>query len=382
MVRIQSFQCTIAQITKMSITKKIKIAFVMPHLSVGGAESVVKNFIQNLNREKFDITLILISELSDDQAIDFQNVNILECKQDKLRNAIPGLVQFLRKSNPDIIFSSLAYLNLLLIFLSLTRAIKGRVVVREANMPNKNIKNSQYPVLFKCLYKMLYRHAQLVIASSQTMQDEFIKFFDHPTAKITVINNPVDELAIRDQSLSLEMIDTKTRYIVAAGRLTHQKGYDILLEWFASTKLKSYQLIVLGDGPLKHDLINQVNSLKIQHLVKFQGYQKNPWSWYASADIFMLASRWEGMPNAVLESLACGTPVIISKEAGGIADLSRLCEPGAVSIFNDPSEIDSIIDSLELNKTQSPKNSLLPREYSIASSIESLEEIFQDIAYL
>ena len=362
----------------MPSKQKIKLAFVMPHLSIGGAESVVKNFIQNLNREKFDITLILISKLSDDQVKDFKSVNVLECKEDKLRNSIPRLVQFLRKSKPDIIFSSLAYLNLVLILLSRIKAIKGKIVVREANMPNKNIKNSKHPIFFKFLYKMLYRHAQLVIASSQTMQDEFINFYHLPRNKITVIHNPVDELTIRDKSASLETNDTKTKYIVAAGRLTHQKGYDILLEWFASAKIKEYELIILGDGPLRQDLVNQSNSLKIQHLVKFLGYQKNPWPWYASADIFILASRWEGMPNAVLESLACGTPVIISKEAGGIADLSRLCEPGAVSIFEDPS--DSIIHSLSPFKAKSSKNSLLPIEYSMNSSVESLEEIFQEIA--
>lgn len=358
---------------------KIKLAFVMPHLSIGGAENVVKNFIQNLNREKFDITLILIDKLSKDQLEDFEGINLFECNQDRLRNSIPRLVQYLRESNPDIIFSSLAYLNLLLIFLSKIMLIKGKIVVREANMPNKNIENSNHPIFFKFLYKMLYRHAEFVIASSQTMHDEFIEFLDFPKTKIAVINNPIDESTIRDKAIIFKHKDNKEKYIVAAGRLTKQKGYDILLEWFAATKIQGYKLIILGEGPLKQDLINQASSLKIGHLVKFLGYQKNPWCWYAFADIFILASRWEGMPNAVLESLACGTPVIISSSAGGIADLSRLCKPGAVSIFKNSSEIDSIIKSLTLHNDQSLKNSLLPREYRMKFSIDSLEQKFQNI---
>src|SRR5690606_340618 len=117
---------------------------------------------------------------------------------------------------------------------------------------------------------------------------------------------------------------------VAAGRLTHQKGFDRLLDMMAATDSAS-RLTILGEGPELENLRAQAQRLGLGARVAFVGFEPSPWPRYAGADAFLLPSRWEGMPNAALEALACGTPVIATPESGGIGEIAALATPGAVT---------------------------------------------------
>src|SRR3546814_18465284 len=82
-------------------------------------------------------------------------------------------------------------------------------------------------------------------------------------------------------------------------------------------------LTILGDGAERDALLRQAEALHLASTVTFTGFVEAPWPYYAGADAFLMPSRWEGMPNAALEALACGTPVLATPEAGGLIELAR-----------------------------------------------------------
>ena len=100
--------------------------------------------------------------------------------------------------------------------------------------------------------------------------------------------------------------------IAAMGRLTTQKGFDMLIEVFA--KLLCYHndwnLVIMGEGVLKDELKSITRELNIERSVVFAGRVENPFSILSRCDLFVLSSRFEGFPNALLEAMACGLPVV------------------------------------------------------------------------
>jgi glycosyltransferase involved in cell wall biosynthesis len=112
---------------------------------------------------------------------------------------------------------------------------------------------------------------------------------------------------------------------MAMGRLQREKAYDVLLRAFSSV-LKTFpqaQLAILGEGPLETQLKKQAVELGVDHAVSFAGFQKNPWPYVKHADLFVLASRFEGLPNALLEALALGVPVVATDCPGGVLEIRR-----------------------------------------------------------
>jgi glycosyltransferase involved in cell wall biosynthesis len=102
------------------------------------------------------------------------------------------------------------------------------------------------------------------------------------------------------------------RVIVAVGRLAPQKGYDTLLRAYASVAAvhASWHLVILGEGPLRGELTLLAESLGIADRVELRGWVPEPGEVLAAADVFVMASLYEGFPNALLEAMACGLPVI------------------------------------------------------------------------
>jgi glycosyltransferase involved in cell wall biosynthesis len=131
--------------------------------------------------------------------------------------------------------------------------------------------------------------------------------------RVRVVHNPIDIAAV--QRLAREPLpNPPTRpYIVAVGRLEHQKGHDVLLRAYAASgAARDLDLIIVGRGTRETDLRRQAADLGLGEQVRFVGFTDNPWAWVSRARLFVLPSRWEGFPSALVETLACGVPALVT----------------------------------------------------------------------
>jgi glycosyltransferase involved in cell wall biosynthesis len=136
-----------------------------------------------------------------------------------------------------------------------------------------------------------------------------------PDGKICVIHNPVFDPDI--EALSRAAPDHPffeaggPPIIVAVGRLHSQKGFDVLLRAFAVARAQiDCRLVILGDGPERARLAAQAEQSGLGYDIDMPGFCANPFALMARAGAFVLSSRWEGFPNALVEAMACGAPVI------------------------------------------------------------------------
>ncbi len=290
----------------------------------------------------------------------------------RLRRAAPGLIGALRRLKPDAIVSTFGYVNLAL--LASRRLLPGRLLLREANLPSLSLPNAPYPGLTAFGYRRLYRHADSVICTSRRMADEFAGEFGVAESRLTVLANPVDEAALRGKAASPVREPGPGIRFVAAGRLTRQKGFDRLLDMLARTP-ETTHLTILGDGPDAGSLRESARHLGIEDRVAFAGFEPNPWKHFAGADAFLLPSRWEGMPNAALEALACGTKVIATPESGGIAELAEAAPAGAVTLAGAGAEFERAMGAVAIDPVEKARASLLPERFrlgNVASAFEAL----------
>jgi glycosyltransferase involved in cell wall biosynthesis len=169
----------------------------------------------------------------------------------------------------------------------------------------------------------LYRHAQIVVTQTTETAD-WVKD-NCPGSRVSVIPNPITFPIPRYEPVldPNDWVAPNQKTILAVGRLGPEKGFDILLESFANLKesLPRWDLVVLGDGPLRESLELQRDQLGLHERVHFPGAVGNVSDWYSHADIFILSSRFEGFPNVLLEALAHGLPAISFDCLTGPSDL-------------------------------------------------------------
>jgi len=159
-----------------------------------------------------------------------------------------------------------------------------------------------------------------------------------------VLPNPIDAERIRH--LAVPKANHKKRLrLVAIGRLASQKGYDVLLRACAicGPELGDWELLVLGEGPLRPALETLVRSLRLEGRVTFLGYVGNPYPLLASADIFVHPARWEGFGLVVAEALALGAPVVATLCPGGPREILG---DGNFGILVEPDDAGALAESL------------------------------------
>jgi len=354
------------------------ILFILPLFSGGGAERVVLNLLTELNKTN-DVGIIVFNKLGPLITLVPDDVTIYSLKKSSLRSAIIPLINKIRQLNPKVIFSTLGYVNIAILSIRWILPKNIKIWIREANLPSISIINNQYPRLITFLYKFFYRKADKLICSSKKMKSEFILNFSIPRERMEILPNPVDVNIIQTLSLPVERFDMGGICYVAAGRLTFQKGFDRLLHWFKKLNNKQSTLTILGDGLIKEKLIKEAKLLNIYDRINFVGFCNNPWTWYAGADAFLLSSRWEGMPNSALEALVCGTPVIATKESGGISELVDQSENHSIIIASNDKKFIYAMENIKSKHKTSRLNCFLPNSYrkeNVASIVKGwLDEI-------
>jgi len=297
--------------------KKKKVLFFTQE-SVGGAERITVLIAKMLDLEKYDVKFVCVpySEVSN-SILDFLPPEYGAISIGMVRPFVKMLRMFkvLWRERPDIVFTSVLHLtNKVLPFRFLFPCTK--FIVRCENYLFTFSKKQRLEVL------LLYRLASRIIAQTDEMKEELVEEAKIPDKKVVVLENPID-----CKTIELKLQDAQNPYpqngkthLVASGRFCYQKGFDLLVKAFAVLKNRrnDVDLYVIGanDGEYSEEF-DRVESLSKElgvaedfHCV---GYQSNPYKYVKHADCFVLSSRWEGLPNVLIESLYLGTPVAAFK---------------------------------------------------------------------
>jgi len=176
------------------------------------------------------------------------------------------------------------------------------------------------------LIKLLYQKANKIIAQTEEMKEEICKYFKIDCYKVEVLINPVDKDTINKMIKNVtNPFDNKYINIVAIGRLRNEKGYDVLIKAFKKVveENENYRLYILGEGEERKDLEKLIDNLNLKDKVFLLGFQKNPYVYMKYADALVLSSRWEGLPNVVLEAIYLGTKVICTRVGKTIENIVK-----------------------------------------------------------
>ena len=174
-----------------------------------------------------------------------------------------------------------------------------------------------------------------------------------PDERIRVIGNPAWPAVAASVGTHLDRSSPATRTVLAVGRLTPQKGFDLLLEAFAriAADFTDWRLVILGSGTDRDALVEQATQLGIAESVELLGWTAEVASWFSNADLFVLSSRYEGFPNVLLEAMAAGVPVISFDCESGPREIVRHELDGLLVPAGDVAALASAMQRLMADET-------------------------------
>ena len=227
------------------------------------------------------------------------------------------------------------------------------------------------------LRSILYRYADAVVVQSAAVRDWASKFV-RATA-IHVIPNPVH--LVRNGSEYSPCGRSSNRTVVAMGRLTRQKGFDVLLPAFrrSAEKHAGWSLLILGEGEERRSLEALVIELGLQGNVKLPGLVEDPVPILQTADLFIMASRYEGFPNALLEAMACGLAVIATDCPSGPREIVRDGVDGVLVPPNDVDALGSAMDRLMAHEPERQRLGANAMKITERFGVEKIMNMWDDL---
>ena len=249
------------------------------------------------------------------------SVRQVELGLSRARWALPKLVRYLKEERPSMTLATPGAIGSVAV-------IAGKVTGQPAvpwvsTVPRMDEADIPRYLRHRFISDRLHARAPKVAAVSNGVRDAIaadLAGLMDPEG-IVVIPNPVDAEEVRRLGYPAAMRSTRLR-LCSVGRLASAKGFDVLIDALALASLgKAWELLIVGDGPLRIPLERRAAQLKLEENVRFLGWLENPYPVVASADIAVQASRWEGFGVAMLEAMALGVPQVGTNCPGGVAEV-------------------------------------------------------------
>lgn len=291
---------------------KTKITAFIFDLSQGGAQGVfvtVMNHYADLGYEVNIVVQNLINDVHSSKlrkSIDVYNLNCSSAKK-----SFVSIIKYIKNHDIELawVFGPELSVNVFLAKKILNRRFK--IYSRSINTLSEEFKRTDS--LFRkyvtnTFLKIFYPKMDIIVAQSNYMKTDLTKSYRVDPNRVVVINNALSDKF--EKKLQDIRCYPKKNYILYAGRLEKQKGLYFLLEAFSYINNKEIWLYMIGDGSQKKELMGECERLGIADRVKFISYTNNIEEYYSSAKLTVLTSYFEGFPNVLIESIACGTPVV------------------------------------------------------------------------
>ena len=298
--------------------KKKTIAFVIGSLYSGGAERVVSTLANKLTI-KYNVVIIQLVhsepfyKLNDD-------IKVVACNQksEKSKNLwqaignniriIRRIVKFVKQEQISLLIGFITNVNILSIIASKISGIS--CIISERNNPK--IENAPKKK-WAGLTTILYNKAKILVVQTKEIKVFFDKKMD--SKKVVILPNPLSE------DLKIDFNIKKENIILNVGRLTYQKGQDLLIKAFSNINPENWKLVLVGVGNEKSNYIKLIDELEMNDKIFLVGQKKDISKSYNNAKIFCFPSRFEGFPNALIEAMHMGLACVSADCPTGPSEL-------------------------------------------------------------
>jgi glycosyltransferase involved in cell wall biosynthesis len=350
--------------------KNKKIAFFLQSLSGGGAEKSVVNLSNYLVNDGVDIDIVLVNKFETYYLEELDvRVKIVDLNKSRSIKSVFKLIEYMKNDKPDVIMSSVTHINIVMAIAKLlTGKIDTKVVLNQVNhlssIVGYSVKNK---ILQKVILKFIvhiYNFTDGVISMSKGVEKDILAI--GLKVKSQYIYNPIVTNFMLTQGNGSIDNYTGTTFI-SVGRMVPQKNFSLLVDAFSvvNKEIES-RLIILGEGPLKSDLEEQINNLSLTEDILLPGFVNNPYKYMKNAHVFVLTSLWEGFGNVIAESMALGGQVVSTNCNSGPSEILENGKYGFISSTFNKYEIAKLM----IDAVKSPINPELVVERGCYFSVE------------
>ena len=333
------------------------VAFYLYGFYDGGAERIIVNLMRSFVKRGLKIDLVVNTKTKSPYLSMLPpEVRILEFKVG-YKKGLPKLISYLQQEQPQALLSSLHYSTDIAVLAKRFSGVSTKVVVREANHLSTEVRNSRNlkERLASLATRLIYPWADGIVAVSEGVAKDLAHITNLPRSRIRVIYNPTVTPELLNKSQ--EPLDHpwfkegEPPVILAVGRLEPQKDFPTLIRAFAKVqKLQSARLMILGSGKEQASLNQLVQELDVEKDIAMPGFAKNPYNYMRKAAVFVLSSAWEGLPNALIEAMALGTPVVATNCPSGPEEILDRGKYGKlVSVGDEDKMAEAILSVLSGN---------------------------------
>jgi glycosyltransferase involved in cell wall biosynthesis len=319
----------------------MRVTFAIPSLGSGGAERVLTILANTLAARGWEITLLTL----DDQAwtsfydldarLHWVRLGLMKEATSALSGLgnnyrrVRALARAIHDSRPQVVVSFIDTMNVLVLMAAIGMNVP--VVISERTDPAKH----QPGRIWRTLRSLSYPSARRLVVQNQSGLDFFKPMLSQ---QVCIVPNPI--LPVPAQPGETPFLPHRP-VVMTAGRLSREKGCDLAIRAFArlSDRYPDWHLLILGEGAQRSELEALVTELGMNERISLPGRVKNPYDYYRKADLFVLPSRYEGLPNALCEAMACGMPVVAANCSPGVAEVIR---NGVNGLLTETENVDSL----------------------------------------
>lgn len=352
---------------------KINVIFILPSLAAGGAERVMSYIAQNINSNKYNVTLVVIG-FEKDKAFEVNDINIVYLNKPRVVTSIVDCIFLFKRLQPKVVISALSNLNAYMGFISVLFP-KCKFIGREVNigsvLKNHPEKNNRYFPSF--INKFGNKGLDYIICQSQDMYDDAQ---NHPNLKncnLVVINNPITKSFNVKKSVLNNNTD-RTYKFITVGSLEKRKGHTRILKVLSELKGIKFHYTIIGKGSQKEDIFNTAKKLDLYDKVTHIPYTNNVAELLAESDLYLQGSFVEGFPNALLEASSTGIPSVVFDAPGGINEIIENDINGYIAI-DEKDFKEKILLAVSKNWDSQTIHDSVYKKYNSSTIVNKYEEL-------
>lgn len=369
----------------------IKILFLIPNLGHGGAEKVLVNLVNNMDKSRFDITVMTLYDEGVNKEFLSKDLTYRYCFKKSFR----GVAHVLKVFSPTFLYKCFVKEHYD-IAVSYLEGQTARIISGCADEKTKKVcwihKTMQDMEDSARLFRnekearKCYSSFDRIVSVSKDVQQAFMKLYHLNEKGVVAYNTNLTEFIVKSSKEPgfAQKKEVNEIRICAMGSLVPVKGFERLINVHAKIREKGFNVhtYILGEGPEKKQLQGQVKKSGVEETLTFLGYQTNPYAYLKQCDLFVCSSYSEGFSTAVTEALVLGVPVVTTKVSGMEELLGANQEYGVITDNNTEAllhGIERLLSKPEEMQYYQSQAEIRGREFTTKKTVENVQNMLAEL---